>query len=228
VLSTAALFIALGGAGYAATHLPANSVGTVQLKPHAVTLGKISAKAQAALRGRHGAAGATGPKGGPDAHGGTGPTGQTGQTGATGATGPAGGPIGPTGDTGPSDAYEKVVSTMTINAPTQTPIASFQVPAGSYVVTATAKVHNNSGSDIAPVNCLLDLGTTVADPYSVILQTFAAGNISTTSFSLTKAATFGSPTTLTFSCQDNTGGADSIDASNVHLIAVKVGALHEQ
>jgi hypothetical protein len=50
-----ALFIALGGVSYAALKLPANSVGTKQLKNKAVTLGKIAPSARGAL---HGAAGA--------------------------------------------------------------------------------------------------------------------------------------------------------------------------
>jgi hypothetical protein len=41
VLSTIALFIALGGGAYAATQLPANSVGTTQLKNSAVTSRKV-------------------------------------------------------------------------------------------------------------------------------------------------------------------------------------------
>jgi hypothetical protein len=42
VVSVIALFIALGGTTYAATSLPANSVGTAQLKNGAVTTVKIS------------------------------------------------------------------------------------------------------------------------------------------------------------------------------------------
>lgn len=41
VIATLALFIALGGAGYAATQLPRNSVGSGQLKAGAVTAAKI-------------------------------------------------------------------------------------------------------------------------------------------------------------------------------------------
>ncbi|HVO54460.1 MAG TPA: hypothetical protein VMT37_08610 [Solirubrobacterales bacterium] len=41
VVACLALFVALGGASYAATQLPKNSIGTKQLKKHAVTRGKI-------------------------------------------------------------------------------------------------------------------------------------------------------------------------------------------
>ena len=41
VMATIAVFIALGGASYAATQLPKNSVGTKQLKKNAVTSAKV-------------------------------------------------------------------------------------------------------------------------------------------------------------------------------------------
>ena len=41
VIATIALFVALGGTGYAAAKLPRNSVGTPQLKTNAVTSGKV-------------------------------------------------------------------------------------------------------------------------------------------------------------------------------------------
>src|SRR6266566_5608160 len=41
VVATVALFVALGGGAYAATALPANSVGTRQLKKNAVVRAKI-------------------------------------------------------------------------------------------------------------------------------------------------------------------------------------------
>ncbi len=50
VVASVALFLALGGVSYAAFHLPANSVGTAQIKNRAVTLAKVSAGAQRTLR----------------------------------------------------------------------------------------------------------------------------------------------------------------------------------
>jgi hypothetical protein len=58
-----ALFLAIGGTSYAALHLPANSVGTKQLRNGAVTLNKIATVAQTALQGAQGPKGATGPQG---------------------------------------------------------------------------------------------------------------------------------------------------------------------
>jgi hypothetical protein len=50
VISLIALFVALGGTGYAATHLPKNSVGAKQLKKSAVTSAKIKAGAVTAAK----------------------------------------------------------------------------------------------------------------------------------------------------------------------------------
>jgi hypothetical protein len=78
VTSLLALFVALGGASYAATKLPAHSVGATQLKSKSITLDKISTAARTALKGARGpagpigpagAAGAPGPKGDPGAAG---------------------------------------------------------------------------------------------------------------------------------------------------------------
>ena len=91
VLSVIALSVALGGTGYAAIVLPANSVGTKQIKKNAVTTAKVKNRSLLAADFKAGqlpagATGATGPTGA------TGATGATGPTGATGATGPKGDP----------------------------------------------------------------------------------------------------------------------------------------
>lgn len=74
VISCAALFVALGGTGYAVVVLPANSVGTKQLKKNAIVSGKVrdrSLRAQdfapgqipAGPQGSQGLQGAPGEKG---------------------------------------------------------------------------------------------------------------------------------------------------------------------
>src|SRR5262245_60328020 len=75
-----ALFIALGGTSYAAVKLPRNSVGTTQIKNHAVTTPKLSTATVKALKGAKGDRGATG------ATGATGPAGATGAKGDPGAS----------------------------------------------------------------------------------------------------------------------------------------------
>jgi hypothetical protein len=49
-VSAVALFMSVGGVGYAATSLPANSVGTAQLQNHAVTYKKITPNSVGAVR----------------------------------------------------------------------------------------------------------------------------------------------------------------------------------
>ena len=95
VVATLALFVALGGAGYAATLLPANSVGTRQLRTGAVTLVKIAATTRSALAGARGRAGITGQPGPRGLTGLRGPQGDTGSQGPQGNPGPAGPATGP-------------------------------------------------------------------------------------------------------------------------------------
>jgi hypothetical protein len=84
VMSTTAVFVALGGGAYAATALPRNSVGSAQLRNGAVSTTKLSKGTKAYIAKKAGAPGA------PGARGATGSAGPKGDTGATGATGPAG------------------------------------------------------------------------------------------------------------------------------------------
>ncbi|HEX4306876.1 MAG TPA: hypothetical protein VHZ54_12630 [Solirubrobacterales bacterium] len=101
VISTLCLFLLLGGgAAFAATRLPKNSVGTRQLKNGAVTLGKLSSSTTLALQG---APGATGPGGAVGSVGPRGPQGDKGEKGERGEEGEAGelGEEGGIGLTGP-------------------------------------------------------------------------------------------------------------------------------
>ena len=93
VVSLLALFVALGGTGYAAVVLPSNSVGTSQLKKNAVTSGKVK---DGSLKSVDFASGQV-------------PAGPAGAKGQTGATGPAG-PTGPTGVVDTTAFYSKVQS----------------------------------------------------------------------------------------------------------------------
>lgn len=80
VVSTIALFVALGGVSYAAVKLPAGSVGSAQIKNGAVGSKKLAAAVRRAIAKR-------------------GPAGPAGPAGATGARGPQGDP-GPPGAPG--------------------------------------------------------------------------------------------------------------------------------
>lgn len=74
VVACIALTVALGGTSYAAIRLPANSVGTKQLKKGAVTKKKIAKKTVKALTGQRGPQGPQGLQGPKGDKGDTGPT----------------------------------------------------------------------------------------------------------------------------------------------------------
>lgn len=99
-MSTLAVFMALGGISYAAVKLPANSVGTKQIKRNAVTGSKVKSSSLTGSDVRDGSL--TAKDFGGSVQGAQGPTG------AQGPAGPAGTP-GPRGDTGPSGATNVVV-----------------------------------------------------------------------------------------------------------------------
>src|SRR3954464_15689197 len=63
VVALIALFVALGGGAYAAFKLPKGSVGSKQLKKHAVTPPKLAKSTVKKLRGVPGPRGETGPTG---------------------------------------------------------------------------------------------------------------------------------------------------------------------
>src|SRR6201990_3000787 len=87
VAASLALFLALGGAAYAATQLPKNSVGTNQIRKEAVTAAKIAKKTRKQLQGSRGPAGPQGPQGKTGKQGAKGATGARGAQGNTGAPG---------------------------------------------------------------------------------------------------------------------------------------------
>ena len=79
-VSIAALVVAMGGTGYAATKLSGSNIkaGTItgkQIKTRSLPAGKLSAKAIAQLRGAQGPAGPAGPAGAAGADGARGPAG---------------------------------------------------------------------------------------------------------------------------------------------------------
>jgi hypothetical protein len=91
IIATIALLVALAGTGYAATSLPANSVGPRQLQSNSVTSSKV--KNFSLLKSDFapnqipaGARGPVGPPGTPGAPGSRGPTGPQGPAGASGSS----------------------------------------------------------------------------------------------------------------------------------------------
>jgi hypothetical protein len=119
VVGLIALFVALGGTGYAAVVLPAHSVGTKQLKRDAVTSSKV--KNFSLLRR--------------DFKRGQLPRGPQGRAGPRGATGPPG-PQGATGPAGPS-ALGTVPSGQTIRGAIGGDFHAFDNTASDFGVDVT-------------------------------------------------------------------------------------------
>jgi Collagen triple helix repeat (20 copies) len=124
VVSLVALSVALGGTGYAAVVLPANSVGAKQIKRNAVTAAKVKNSSLLASdfrpgqlpAGPAGPSGATGPRGPDGPRGLEGPRGPEGPRGDTGATGPK----GDTGETGtPGSPAASMVAARIVGLPAQ-------------------------------------------------------------------------------------------------------------
>jgi hypothetical protein len=90
VVALIALFVALGGSAYAAINLPANSVGTKQLRTNAVAGAKISNNAVTSAKVKDGSLRATDFEAGQLPAGPRGPRGPAGLLGPKGDTGPAG------------------------------------------------------------------------------------------------------------------------------------------
>jgi hypothetical protein len=139
-----ALFLALGGAAYAATQLPRNSVGTNQIRREAVTAGKIAKKTRNQLKGDRGPAGPQGPQGK------TGKTGAKGATGARGAQGNQGAP----GSDGTGPAFEVVTKAKPIE-PAGSAVVAQNLAAGSYVVSAEVVIESAVTTSVA---CTLNGG----------------------------------------------------------------------
>jgi hypothetical protein len=147
VVASLALFLALGGAAFAATQLPRNSVGTGQLKREAVTAGKIAKKTRKQLQGDRGPTGPQGPQG---------KTGKQGAKGAAGAKGAQGikGDKGERGETGAGPAYEVFGSSKPIPA-ASTAVLAENLPLGAYLVSANVTVESTVPTE---VTCTLSGG----------------------------------------------------------------------
>ena len=135
-ISLIALFVALGGASYAAVKIPKNSVGSSQLKKNAVSSSKVK---NASLLAEDFKAGQL-PRGEQGPKGDTGATGPKGDTGATGATG-ASGVAAVNGATGSSlgislSGSPQTVMTTTVNS----------APAGRMVVTGSFRMYNQASA----------------------------------------------------------------------------------
>lgn len=209
------LTVALGGTTWAATSLPAGSVGTAQLKHDAVTGGKVKnhsltgADIDKATLGqvpqaRHAASATTATTADDAKH----------ATAADSAT-----------RAKSADAAGTVYATHVVNfgqlmppptPTTATTIASLPVPAGNYVLDAKLQTDTFNNSDI--VGCDLVAGS---DKDSSFWQ----GGAGHQSAIVTTTLVHAFPTAGTVALQCTTFGAASVGISQVRLTAVTVGTI---
>ncbi len=168
VMSSIAVFLALGGGAYAVS-VPRNSVGSAQIRSDAVGVSEIRSGAVRGAEVRDGSlraadfkagelpAGLAGPQGaaGPaGARGGDGPAGARGGDGPAGATGPQ----GPTGAAGPPGAPAIVGLLTPGTATTLSPVSCYGIQGffgGAAAATArgdvlTGWLHNGANAAVVP------------------------------------------------------------------------------
>ena len=200
VIACLALFVALGGAGYAAFKLPKESVDTEALHKGAVTPAKLSEKA------RQGMTGARGPQG---------------ATGAQGPQGAAGSP-GAAGEPGPSAAYSYFREAEVIVAQTtSTQAGALSVPPGSYAIESHVAATSLDNPTDA-MECILHAGEE-SDAAAAILGTQPGDSIDQ-ELSMQLVHTFAGPGQITITCRHPfTAGA--LNVSDIRIIAIKVGEI---
>jgi hypothetical protein len=215
-----ALFVALGGTSYAAVKLPAGSVGPTQIAANAVTSAKVKNGSLLARDFRQGQlpSGVAGPAGPAGAKGDPGTPGQDGVAGRDGATGHD----GATGARGPSDVYQASDGSTVDWTSSFTTQRSLNLPAGTFVVTATG-VANSNGSAMESVDCRLLVGGTNVDQATDLFLGASATPGEKVPISLTGAITLAAPAPAELQCE-STGIGNVIYPS---ITAVEVGTVHQ-
>jgi hypothetical protein len=203
VAASLALFLALGGAAYAATQLPKNSVGTNQIRKEAVTAAKIAKKTRQQLQGQRGPAGQQGPQGKAGKAGAKGATGARGAQGNTGAPGVDG--------TGPAfEAFAKPATTVGITSAVQ--VVGLSLAPGQYATDANVVVKSASATEATTVTCVMLGGGEAA-------ATVPGGGAETLSIGVNRG--LGGAGSATVTCSATGGlGAELVSAS-VTAIQVK-------
>jgi hypothetical protein len=202
VTSSVALFLALGGTGYAVSQLPRNSVGNRQLKANAVTSGKIRSGAVQ----RSDIA--------PSARG--------------GSRGPRG-PAGPVGPTGPSETVQ-VAKSETVPFPATAggavTLATVTLGAGSWVFNAQTRVVSEGGSD--HVDCFITTAVGERLGEGTVRIGNAAGETNAASIPTQIAVSPATATQFAYVCTHPSALAGGMRAERTWLLATRVGSLDDR
>lgn len=195
VIAMIALAVALGGTGYAAIVLPANSVGTKQLKASAVTSVKVK---DGTLRVTDFKAGQI-------------------PAGPAGAAGPA----GPAGPTGPSDAYSGFKNGPVAAPSSLATVATLNVPvAGKYVIVGKAWIFDNVNTGVL-VQCQLVAGAD-SDTTRATLEGNTAGFVTASALAFNVVHEFAGAGAVELKC--NAFGVN-VSIYDIKITAIKVGNL---
>jgi hypothetical protein len=203
-IAAVALFVSLGGTGYAAMTLPRNSVGTAQLKKNAVTSVKVrnGSLLKADFKSGQIKAGAKGPAG---------PAGSAGPAGAAGAAGPA----------GPSDAYSGFKNGPVAAPGSLSTIATLNIPqAGNYVIFAKLWMFDNVNTAVL-TDCTLVAGSD-SDESRTMLEGNSGTVVAGATVALNVVHVFAAAGAVDLKCN---GFGVSININNIKITAIRVGNL---
>lgn len=208
VVAFVALLVAMGGTGYAAIVLPANSVGAKQLKKGAVKGKKIAKNAVNSRKVKNRSLLAVDFKSGQLPAGPQGPQGPQGQQ-------------GPQGERGPSNAFQAAAAGPINVGATSTELLTLNLPsAGSYVVSSKVYFNNNNAADTF-VQCNLTVGAS-SDIGSTGVDDDGGEDDHRTLPGLLAVTTAG-PATATLACRHIAGGTTT--ANDMRIVAIQVGSL---
>ncbi len=208
VISSVALFMSLGGVGYAAISIPDNSVGTAQLKNNAVTNSKLKNGAVTYKKIQPGAIGIVRAN-----------TGQL-QVRVSGncASGSAIGSVNQVGKVTCNSSLPAEFGTTNNNATLgtgSTTVTTATLPAGAtYLAFAnpTATVTSGAATQHVTVTCTLTVGSNTATRSATIDTNGTTGDTSSASIPLQAAGASG-PSTVT--CTNSTTGGGTAPAITV-------------
>ena len=195
VIALIALAVALGGTSYAATSLPRNSVGTLQLKSNAVTSTKVK---NGSLLKR-------------DFKRGQLPAGAIGPTGPAGAPGPA----------GPSDAYAGFKNGPVAAPSSLSTIATLNIPqGGNYVIFAKLWMFDNVNTSVL-TDCTLVAGSDL-DESRTMLEGNSGVVVAGAVIALNVVHNFAAAGAVALNCN---GFGVNISINNIKITAIRVGNL---